>query len=441
MKKQVLKSMSTLVIASLMLVSTLSGCGNTTNDSSSSIASTAAISTATTTVDVVVEKPVTLKVINYRVEDKVFYDTFNSDFQTKYPNITVSYDAVATADFPTLRSARIASNDVDVIGSGTQDMTNKGLRASYMDLKGQPFMDNYIPDSLQQCYYQDKLLVMPINSVSFVTFYNKKMFSDNGLAVPTTWPDFVKACDTFKSKNVDPIIFAGKDQWPINMVIGQFESAIIRTALPDFWTKSRTEENKFTEAPWIEALTKLKTLSTYFQKNSSGLGYAQAPGLFAQGKAAMMIDGSWSNAQITEAKPNFDVGVFVLPTSDNADNNKASPTKIGSAWSIYVNTSNKDAALKYLDFHSQKDNYTKYIEFVKMAPVQAGVTLQDPLAQAIGEVAATQTPEFQQLMTSGGKYEFTNYTMSLIYGDLTPEKFAQNLQTDFINSKIKWVID
>lgn len=438
MKKQYLKSLLALVMVSLMTLSILSACGS---NEVASEDSTAAETSAAETTQETKEEPVNLSVINYRVEDQAFYDEFNAAFEKKYPHITVKYDAIATKDYPTLKAARIAANEVDVIGSGTSEIRDKAVREQYLDLKDQPFVNNYIKDALELCKYNNELLVLPMNSVSFVTFYNKKLFSDNGIAVPTTWAEFVKACETFKSKGIAPVMFGGKDQWPINMVIGQFEASIVRPALPDFWTKSLTEENKFTDAPWIEVFTKLKQLSLYLQENSSGLAYGQAPGLFAQGKAAMMIDGSWSGSQITAAKPSFEVGTFLLPASDIAENNKTAATKIGSGFAIYKESKNVDAALKYLDFMSTKENYSKYIEFVKMDPVQPELTISDPVSKEIAALLSKQIPEFELVFKPGGKYEFTNYGMQLFYSDATPEEIAQKFQKDLIDSKPTWAKD
>ncbi len=43
--------------------------------------------------------------------------------------------------------------------------------------------------------------------------YNKDIFAQYGVAVPTTWDEFLQACETFKANGVTPIYGTFKDGW------------------------------------------------------------------------------------------------------------------------------------------------------------------------------------------------------------------------------------
>jgi len=48
----------------------------------------------------------------------------------------------------------------------------------------------------------------------------------------------------------------------------------------------------------------------------------------------MMIDGSWSVQEVENANPDFEVGFFLLPSSDNPENNIYTESKYGFGWSV-----------------------------------------------------------------------------------------------------------
>ncbi|MEK0315690.1 ABC transporter substrate-binding protein [Cohnella sp. 56] len=423
----------------LAFASVASGCAKSSdNTPASSESSPAQSASASETNSTPAEKDVDLKIINFRVEDKAFYDQINQAFQEKYPHIHVKYDVVATKDYQQLKTARTAADDVDLIASGGEsELADPNHRDLLADMNGQPFLEHYIPDALTAGQYEGKQLFLPTSSTTLVTFYNKKVFNDLGLQVPTTWDDFVKVLEQIKAAGIDPIMFGGKDQWPVNMILDELEAGIVRSQDKDFYLKMRTEETKFDPA-WVEVYQKLGVLGKFFIKNAVGLDYGQAPGLFAQGKAAIMIDGSWSLAQIEDAKPEFEVGAFLLPGSNDPAANGIATTKFGFGWTVYKNSKNKDAAMKYLEFLSETENYKKYNDMVRMLPTQKDIQNASPIAQEISVLLAKQMPIWENLIIPGAKYNYTQYGMEVILGSLTPEEAAKKMQADLIGSKDSW---
>lgn len=441
MKARFLKTLTATGIILSLSLTIFSGCGtkNTEGNSSTSATTVAEATTAAEpTPSAEPAKEVKLTIISQRVEDKVFNDDLNARFQEKYPNIKLQFDAVPTKDYDTLRTARLTAGDVDIyVGGNIKDEKDRNQMA---DITGQPFLADYYPGALKMLQWEGKQYGLPLSTVAVNVFYNKKIFSDLGLSIPTTWTEFIAACDKIKAAKIDPIMFGGKDQWPINMVIIGLETPIVTAAEPDFYAKMRTEETKFTDPGWVEIYKKLEVLSKYFEKNAMGVGYGQAPGLFAQGKAAMMIDGSWSATQVEEAKPEFEVGAFLLPATENKDYNSIAPTKLSMAYHVYANSpeDRKDAAYKYLAFFSEKENYQKYTDVVKMFPVISGIKMTSPLAQEISDLTVKQAEMWENLMIPGAKYDYTNHALQVVMRKLTPDKAAEKMQADLIGSKANW---
>lgn len=387
------------------------------------------------------EKEQELRVINWRVEDKEIYDKLHAKFTEKYPNIKLKYDAVPTKDYSVLYKSRIAANEVDVVaGDPVIYLKTQNDREMIMDLKGQEFLDRYQEDVLKTGEVDGKQLLVPWNSVAFVTFYNKKLLEDLGIEVPKTWDEFVAASEKVREAGHEPIVFGGKDQWPIAMVVQQLEGSIVRSKMPDFHEKIISGDIEYTDPTWVELFEKLQTVGSYFQKNSAGLAYGNAPGIFAQGKAAFMIDGNWSASAIQQANPDFEYGVFNLPGTNDVEANKNVSVKIGGGWMVLKDTPNKDAAMKYLDFMSDPENYKEYADATKSVPVIKDVEIEDPAVKQVSEllVANNQIPIWEYKMVPGGKYEFVKYGMELVMQNMKPEKAAEKLQQDLMKSKDFW---
>ncbi|WP_162463236.1 ABC transporter substrate-binding protein [Paenibacillus psychroresistens] len=421
----------------MVAVLVLSACGKSGVKGADSTAS--AQPTADSTATAEPQKDVDLRVINFRVEDQAYYDEVNKKFEEKYPYIHVKYDAAPTKDWGNLKTSRIATNDVDVVGGQTPDAKDPNAASLWLDLKGQPFLDGYIEGALKGGQSNDGTqYLLPSNSVSVVTFYNKKIFADLGLAIPKTWDEFIAACDKIKAAGIDPIMFGGKDQWPVVMQVMGIEMGANRSSNPDFFAQLKDGKTKFTDPAMLDVFTKYEKMTNYFQKNAAGLDYGQAPALFAQGKAAMMVDGSWSTSQIVDAKPAFEVGAFLTPGGNTAEANAIAPTKIGSGFLIYKKSPNQDAALKYLAFLSEKDIYQQYINAAKMWPVKSDTTLADPLSNEIAQLLGKQLPMWDSIQPTGANYNFVEDAMKLLFKKTTPAEAVADMQKKFLDSKPDW---
>jgi raffinose/stachyose/melibiose transport system substrate-binding protein len=431
-----------ILIVMLAFSLLLTACGGNNEKNSESSSPSASPSPEASKASEEHNDPVDLHILTWRVEDKAYFDEINSAFQEKYPYISVKLDAVTTADFSTLFTARIATNEVDIFAGEPKNMLKTADQIDrLMEITGQPFLDGYYEDALKMGSANGKVYMVPFSNTAMVTFYNKKILKDQGIEVPTTWDEFIAACEKLKAAGIDPIMFGGKDQWPVAMIMEQLETTVVRGPQPDFHEQVLTEQAKMTDPVFVELLTKLKQLGTYFQKNSAGMGYGLAPGLFGQGKSAFMIDGNWSLAQITAANPDIELGVMNLPGTNNAEYNKNFAVKSGGGWFVNKETKNKDAAMKYLAFVSEKENYQKYINMVKMFPVMKDIAIEDPLLAEMSDIVTSnvQVNLWEDHMVPGGKYDFVNYGMQLVTNHIKPEDAAANMQKELMDSKADWI--
>src|SRR5205823_6181350 len=87
-----------------------------------------------------------------------------------------------------------------------------------------------------------------------VLFYNKKVFSDNGLKAPTTWDEFATVADALKGKGITPIAVGGKDTWSVTML---FEDILLAKGGADKFTSLMQGKTDWSDPDVVSALTTL----------------------------------------------------------------------------------------------------------------------------------------------------------------------------------------
>jgi raffinose/stachyose/melibiose transport system substrate-binding protein len=162
-----------------------------------------------------------------------------------------------------------------------------------------------------------KVLSLPFEFNIEGVWYNKKLFADNGVAVPKTWDQLVAAAAKLKAAGVQPFAASGIQGWPITRLLGNY---LFSTLGGDAMQKIQTGKAKLTDPQYVAAAQKIADLGAkgYFGDGVTSLDYTPAEQLFLQGKAAMFYMGSWILGELNDPKQNqiglSDVGFFPFPS-------------------------------------------------------------------------------------------------------------------------------
>lgn len=328
-----------------------------------------------------------------------FIEAFNDSFTEKYPNITIDLSVVNANDLSTVTQTRLTANDVDVIdmfaftNAAEPYMVNVEppnwqtlIEAGYLlDLTGQPFVDNYFPAAIEDAgTYNGKVYQVNLGTVSYSgIYYNKDMFTEYGVEVPTTWDGLVEACETFAAADIPCMTAGGKDGWPI--FVGAY--GLIGSIYPDqaalvegLWTG----EIKWNDEKSMEMWEKMKVYAQdMMEEGASGIAGDAAPGRFASGAVAMFPGGTWYASAIEASEPAFEWGYIPFPGSDDPENNKYLFGKYDQGWVINANSPNTEAALLYLEEFSDPANYEAFVNAVGFFPTQPGVTLNTQIGAEV----------------------------------------------------------
>lgn len=269
-------------------------------------------------------------------------------------------------------------------------------------------------------------------------FYNKSLFEQAGVQVPTTWDELLKVLETLKSKGITPIALGGGagDGWATNMIVN---SLIVGLGGPEFQEGFATNKSKWTDPVVIDAFTRMKELMDkgYIDPNVLGLKYAQGQANFYTGKAALLFDGSWAiNAIIGETSKVKDiVGFFRFPNVGGPGDGY-----INGGWSNGYGFSAdlKDNELKAVkafikNFYSL-DNQKRALVESSRIPSMKGVSNVDgasELMKAVGESQGSAKgafPAFDVFVPDKVKISLENTMQELIGGQISPKEAAEKMQ-------------
>ncbi|ELP68812.1 extracellular solute-binding protein [Streptomyces turgidiscabies] len=180
-----------------------------------------------------------------------------------------------------------------------------------------------------------------------MVFYNKDLFKQHGVAVPTSFDELTTAMDKFVAEGITPLASAGAE-YPAQQYLYQLALSKADRAWVDKYElyKGKTD---FHDAAWTYGAETFAdwVKKGYFGKNSSGLKAEDAGVSFIQGKSPILFSGSWWYGRFkSEAK--FDWGTFLWPGSGLTLGSG------GNLWVVPKGAKNKELAYDFIDITMSK---------------------------------------------------------------------------------------
>ncbi|MDJ0339618.1 extracellular solute-binding protein [Cryobacterium sp. PH31-O1] len=213
--------------------------------------------------------------------------------------------------------------------------------------------------------YPGRTSVIPYSLTAASVLYNRDLFEQYGVAVPTTWDELVRVCEVFLAAGISPFFNTYKDTWTVAQ--GLFDYTVGGMLdVSAFFTKLKTEGTAVDarsavsfQKDFEEPMTRLGELAKYANSNAASRGYGDGNLAFAQGKAAMYLQGPWALNEFAKTNPAMKVGTFPLPVTNDPGDLKVRVNVDLALWIPEVSTK-KDAARQFLSFLMQPEIQNKY---------------------------------------------------------------------------------
>ncbi|WP_458111657.1 extracellular solute-binding protein [Arthrobacter sp. R1-13] len=297
-----------------------------------------------------------LRFMQNKPEVVAYFNQVIKDFEALNPDIHVVQDFNEGNFVPSL----VRNNPPDVVTRGfaqaTADFTRKGV---FADLSGLPSAATIDPkvQALVNSWgqYKGETSAIPFSLAGAGVIYNREIFAQYGVAVPTTWDEFLAACETFRTAGIAPVYGTFKDTWTLQQ--GAFDYVTGGTVdVEDFFARLyakgadiREDASESFSSNFGPALPKILELTGFTQNGASSKNYADGNAAFGRGQAAMYFQGPWALSELVKANKNIQLGSFPLPATNNPADTKAR-VNVDMALSITRNTPNRAAAERFVNY-------------------------------------------------------------------------------------------
>ncbi|MGP4110739.1 ABC transporter substrate-binding protein [Streptomyces sp. 4N509B] len=277
------------------------------------------------------------------------------DFEAEYPNVTVELVNAGTSQdqYTALQNAVDAGRGVpDVaqieyyalgqfaIGESLADLTSFGAD----ELEG-----TYSPGPWNSVHFGEGIYGLPMDSGPMAMFYNKTVFDENNIEVPTTWDEYVEAARQLRENDSDSYIAAdtgdagattsliwqtGDKPYTVdgtNVSIDFSGEGVNQYA--DTW-QQMIDENLFTDVSgwtdqWYQAL--------------------------ADGTIATLVTGAWMPANFESGVPDASGDWRVAPMPQWEEGGTASAENGGSSLAVTEASGRKALAYAFLEYANAGD--------------------------------------------------------------------------------------
>ncbi|MEV7991106.1 extracellular solute-binding protein [Streptomyces sp. NPDC086077] len=377
-------------------------------------------------------------------------ERFNASKAAKNTGGTVRLEKVPGSEYPAkLRTAMGSPNAPDVFfnwgGGSIKAYQEAGQLVDLTDvIEGDPILkDGFLPSVLDAGALGGRRYGIPMRGMQpVILFYNKAVFAEHKLQPPTTWDQLLDTNAKLKKAGITPFALGGTDIWPELMWL---EYLVDRIGGPEVFARIQNGDSAGWGDPSVlKAAETVRDLvdAGAFGKGFNSVSYVNggAPAVFAQGKAAMHLMGSWEYSTQLGKFPDFakkHLGWAAFPAFDGGTgdvrNVVGNPTNY---WSVNARTRNKDAAIAFLkDCASQayaKDlvangdipTTSNAAELLKSAPNPEFAAFQYEMV----ERAPAFTLSWDQAVDPGVQTPMLTEINKLFVGQSTPSRFVSALK-------------
>ncbi len=315
-----------------------------------------------------------------------------ADFQEMHPDVTVEFELKTFEQMQQTARMVLNSNDVpDVMeinkGNATAGLYSmEGLLTNLDEVAAERGWDEMLSPSIQTTARYDERGVMgngslfgvPTYGEYIMVYYNKDMFAERGMEIPTTLEEFEAICDQFVAEGIVPITVGGADNWTLThnwqeLMLYEADRELINNF------QFLTGEVDFQGEAFTFGATKFQehVQKGYYGDNANGVTDSDSNNAFVQGQYPIRITGSWQFGHFMNQITDFEWGSFLMPGKTYVTGSA------GNMWAVPANAKNKELAYDYIDLTLQEKSQNVMANAGGI-PVRANLdAIEDPMIREL----------------------------------------------------------
>jgi ABC-type glycerol-3-phosphate transport system substrate-binding protein len=280
-------------------------------------------------------------------------------FNKSHPKINVQLTAYQTDSYLTALATAASNRSLpDVLFEGLGDT----LAHQYEDAglienltpyaKKLGWSHEFSPLSVKLLTYKNQWWEEPLYNIALGMFYRKDIFAKLHLNPPTTFAQFVSDMAKIKAAGYTPVSLGGQDYW---LPMRFFDALLQYYGGNGYYTRLAERKVSWDSKPVVQAFTTMRawTKINYFTPGYLSINPVDDYVPFFQGRAAMVLEGSFEDATIVGNKqPMSEYGFFPFP-QDRTPNLLST---FSQGLMIGKNTKHLQAALTFIEYYDSPAN-------------------------------------------------------------------------------------
>ncbi len=291
--QKLLRRLVSLSLVALLLVSALAGCSSEPADTQEETTGSGESATTSeeTTQETGTEEPVTLTILMGNTTNTAGMDAVFAQMEQDI-GITMEAEIRPTgAEGENIVRSRLASGDfpdINMFNAGSLFATLNPSE-NFVDITNEPFMDRVLDSYKESVTFDGVTYGIPATSTNAGAWiYNKAIYEELGLEVPSTWDELMENCQIIKDSGKTAIIASFGTDWTSQLVLlADFYN--VHTNDPDFAANFDTNQDKYATNEYaFMAFDHMEEIwnKGFFNEDYTATTYDQAIKMLADGEGA-----------------------------------------------------------------------------------------------------------------------------------------------------------
>ena len=421
------KKLLSILLSMTMLATLLVGCGKGADDAANNGS-----------------EEIVLDIYAQYADDdtKIPYDYAVEQLAIAYPNVKLNLIVQAQDDGATLKTMAATGQLPDIFQANTDIINTLRATEQVMVLNDVAEKTGFADKLFESCkglaYAEDgNMYAFPYAGDEYVLwYYNKALFAEYNLEVPTTYDELLNCISVFKANGIVPLAIFGQEGW---ITTAMFDAIATRYSAGGIKTLD-TKTTSIKDDGYVKAAKKLEELvaAGLFQENATITNYDQASELFLSGKAAMFLNGQWYIEDATKALGE-NVDWMFYPAQDKASYETGKTVLAGggstSGYAVNPDSEHAELAAEVAAFISEKYCEAKVLyRHNPLVSCDTGKQSEDALPAMMQKLSdtipsLTGTTKFTWGLTNAIFNEgICTETQGLISGQFTADEFLANME-------------
>lgn len=281
------------------------------------------------------------------------WETYCKQFEAKVLaeqniKLTINLEMPSSDQYESVLQARLTGDDApDLYTIHRNNLGVYNEAGNIADLSGQPFVDKLYENVRDTVTVDGKVLAVPIESMAWGVLYNKAIFAECGLTAPKTLDELKNVVSVLESKGYTPFMLAFQEQWVPQLMTALTLGGKVSGELTDWVDRMYQDAGSYEEVR--EIFDVISLIMEHGTDRAMEEGSQAGAADFANGKAAIFVQGTWAAGTILETNPDFQLGVFALPINNNEN---CTRVNLSTSTTLAVHPSSKemDLALAFANY-------------------------------------------------------------------------------------------